>query len=352
MGMQEKLKTWPAGTPVVLESTFGWGWISDALSAAGLDPHLANSRKVAAWRDARGLAKSDRVDADLLSELWSQPSRWWEVWLAPPEVRDQREWLRYRMSLVAIQTGLKNRIHAILHRHGIVNEHSDLFGTAGRRFLSLLVGPGDITLRESARATLKGYLQLLDHVRRQIAKVTQEFRRQLVRTPEGQRLMTLPGIGQILAYTIVAEVGQIERFASGRNLAAYSLLVPRANDSAQEGEEESPKGRHVGHAGRRTLKWGWIEAAHGAVKRGGRFREIFDHRTNGGVRDKNRGYIAVARELCRVAYAMWKKETDYREDRPARPGSAILRTELSSGNGPARPPYGRCRRQRRLQTSK
>ena len=100
--LKERLRAWPEGTPVVLESTFGWGWISDELQAAKLEPHLANSRKVAAWRDARGLAKSDRVDADLLSELWSQPSRWWEVWLAPPEVREQREWLRYRMSLVAI----------------------------------------------------------------------------------------------------------------------------------------------------------------------------------------------------------------------------------------------------------
>lgn len=349
--MQEKLGTWPAGTPVILESTFGWGWISDELQAAKLEPHLANSRKVAGWRDARGLAKSDRVDADLLSELWSEPSRWWEVWLAPPEVRDQREWLRYRMSLVAIQTGLKNRIHAILHRHGIVSEHSDLFGIAGRRLLNMLAGPGDITLRESARAMLKGYLQLLDHVRRQIVRITREFRRQLVRRPEGQRLVTLPGIGQILAYTIVAEVGQIERFASGRNLAAYSLLVPRGWDSAQEGDAEPPKGRHVGHAGRRTLKWAWIEAAHGAVKRGGRFREIFDSRTNGGTRDRNRGYIAVARELCRVSYAMWTKETDYREDRPARPGATILGTELSSGKGPARAPYGRCRRKRQLQTS-
>ncbi len=350
--IREQLHAWPEGTPVILESTFGWGWISDELLEAGLDPHLANSRKVAAWRDARGLAKSDRVDADLLSELWSQPSRWWEVWLAPSEVREQREWLRYRMSLVAIQTGLKNRTHAILHRHGIVNEHADLFGAQGRRFLSFLAGPGDMRLPESARVMLKGYLQLLDHLRRQIARVTQEFRRQLVRTPEGQRLMTLPGIGQILAYTIVAEVGRIERFADGRHLAAYSLLAPRANDSARENEAEAPKGRHVGHAGRRTLKWAWIEASHGAVRRGGRFREIYDRRTNGGTRDRNRGYIAVAHELCRVAYAMWSKETDYREDRPARPGATILRTELSSGNGPARPPYGRCRRKRQLQTSK
>lgn len=350
--MRKQLQAWPEGTPVVLESTFGWGWISDELQLAKLDPHLANSRKVAGWRDARGMAKSDRIDADLLSELWSEPLRWWEVWLAPPEVREQREWLRYRMSLVAIQTSLKNRIHAITHRHGIIHEYTDLFGTHGRRFLNLLAGPGDTRLPESARAMLKGYLQLLDHIRRQIARLTREFRRQLVRTPDGQRLMTIRGIGLILAYTILAEIGRIERFANSKHLVAYSLLAPRANDSGRDDEDEdSPKGRHVGRVGRRTLKWAWIEAAHGAVRRGGRFREIFDRRTNGGTKDRNRGYIAVARELCRVAYAMLKHGTDYREDRPARPGSTIRGTELSFGNGPARPPYGRCRRKRRLQTS-
>ena len=51
---------WPAGTPVVLEGTFGWGWIADELKAAGHEPHLASSRKVAGWRKARGLAKSNR----------------------------------------------------------------------------------------------------------------------------------------------------------------------------------------------------------------------------------------------------------------------------------------------------
>ena len=341
--LREELRTWPEGTPVVLEGTFGWGWLSDELSAAGLEPHLASSRKVAAWRDARGLAKSNRTDADLLSELWSQQPRWWEVWLAPREVRSQREWLRYRMTLVRLQTGLKNRIHAILHRHGIVHGESDLFGTAGRRFLNLLVAPKDATLPESARAMLKGYLQLLDQLRRQIANVTREIRGQITRTPAGERLRTMPGIDYILSYTILAEVGRIERFRSTRHLASYSLLAPRSYDSGED-DGEAPKGRHVGHAGRRTLKWAWIEAAHGAVRKGGRFREIFDQRTDGGKRDRNRGYIAVGHELCRIAYTVWKKEVDYSETPPLRPGRGKrrrgLRRAMNVTPGRSRPGTG------------
>ena len=190
--MQRQLKTYPPGTPVVLESSFGWGWMSDALAAARLDPHLANCRKIDAWRKARGHAKSNRLDADLLSELWPQQPRWWEVYLAPREVRDQRELLRHRMGLVQIQTAIKNRIHAILHRHGILAPHSDLFGKAGRVFLNQLLVPDDTRLRQSARATLTGDLHLLATLRQELAEVLMLLRRHVAESPQARRWKTLP----------------------------------------------------------------------------------------------------------------------------------------------------------------
>lgn len=321
--LRKQLSGWPKGTPVILEATFGWGWLSDEILAAGLDPHLASSAKMAAWRKARGLAKSDRIDADLLSELWTQRPRWWEVWLAPPEVRDQREWLRYLMSLVKMQTAVKNRIHAVLHRHGIIHGFSDLFGRGGRRYLSLRIVADDAPLPESGRLTLKGHLQLLDQLRRQIASATRAFRKQVLGSSTAMRRRTLPGICWILGYTINAEIGDIKRFRSPKHLCWYSLLAPRADDSGLEPEDEdAPKGRHVGQVGRRTLKWAWIEAAHGAVCQGGRFRAIFDRYTDGGKRNRNRGYIVVAHELCRIAYVLLKKEVDYDPSAlRARPGS-------------------------------
>ena len=292
---------------------------------------------MAAWREARGIAKSNRTDADLLSELLSEKEPWWEVWLAPPEVCDQRERLRYRMSLVALQTRLKNQIHAILHRHGIVHEFSDLFGRDGRVFLQLLIAAKQATLRASAKAMLKGYLQLLDHVRRQIAGATREIRRQIIKHPEGERLRTVPGIDWILAYTILAEIGQIERFRSDKHLASYALLVPRADDSG-EPEEGAPRGRHVGKIGRRTVKWAFIEAARGGGRRGGRFRTLFDRRTHGGQKDRNRGYITVGHKLSHVVYVCWKKEIDYQENPPERPGKkSKLRKSKRSRPGMGQP---------------
>ena len=319
--LREQLRAWPVGTPVILEATFGWSWMCDELTAAGLEPHLANSTKVAGWRKARGIAKSNRTDADLLSELWRESECWWEVWLPPHEVRWRREWLRYRINLMRMQGALKNRTHAILHTYGVMHEFSDLFGAQGRRFLNMLIAPQDTRLSASARAVMKGYLQLLDHIRRQIAGVTLQFRRQQRNDSTAERMRTLPGISWILAYTILAEVGSFERFRTGRHLVKYSLLAPLADDSGDEDSNETPKGRHIGKIGRRTLKWAWIEAAHSAIRKDPRFRQIYNRRTDSGKRDRMRGLIAVARALCCTAYSMEKYQRQYQEEPPPRPGS-------------------------------
>ena len=167
---------------------------------------------------------------------------------------------------------------------------------------------------------------MLDSVRRQIAQATRRVRHQVKRHPIGERLRTIPGMDWILAYTLLAEIGWIVRFASAKHLGSYRLVVPRANDSGEE-DDETPMGRPVGLIGRRTLKWAFIEAAHGAVRHGGRFRALLDRRTDGrsplgarGKRDRNRGYIAVGHELSRVVYAVWKKGVDYTDAPPPCPG--------------------------------
>lgn len=315
------------------------------LQQAGQDPHLANCRKVAAWRDARGKAKSNKLDADLLSELWTEKERWWEIWLAPPEVRDQREWLRYRMTLVRLQTGVKNRIHATLHRHGILQPFSDLFGKKGLEFLKQLTQDSGL-LRDSTRGTLCGYLKLLAQLRQQIAAVTRELRRQVRRSPAGELWRSLPGVSFILAYTILAEVGVITRFSNGRRLSSYSLLAPVADDSGDE-DGATPLGRHVGHLGRVTLKWAFITAARGAVAKSDYFKAIFNRRSNDGERDRQRGYIAAARELSRVGYSCLKNQRRFIEQRPERPMPQAAEQRQPAAttrlNRPSRPAVRRAR---------
>jgi hypothetical protein len=204
---------------------------------------------------------------------------------------------------------------------------------AGRKFLEQLIDKEDVTLRASTKITLAGQMRLLDQLRRQIAQVTKLFRKHLIQDPVGEILRTIPGIGIILAYTIVAEVGRFERFPSFKHLCSYACLVPIAHDSGEE-DGSAPLGRHVGHAGRRTLKWAFIEAAHAAVKKDKYFRDIFNRRTSDGQRDRNRGHIAVGHHLCQVAYSCVK------QSRNSRPGKSQSQTSQASQASQSASPTG------------
>ena len=113
-----------------------------------------------------------------------------------------------------MQTQIKNRIHALLHRHGIRFEASNLFGVAGRRFLDQLVAPEDVTLREGSRKVLRNYLETLDHVRGQIAQATQWFRH-----------LSRPGTGQPDRPMVRALV--VERRPGARPLCTWAARTGR-----------------------------------------------------------------------------------------------------------------------------
>jgi len=319
--LRRVLSRWPAAAPMVMEASFGWGWLADLMKELGLRPQLSNCYKLEQMRKARGWAKTNKKDADLLSLLPYEADGWWKVWMAPPEVRDRREWMRYRASLVHIQTATKNRIWALFHRHGIQHEFSDLFGAGGRVFLAELCREGrcgEVVLLDGALWALRGLVRLLSDVRGQLARIARALHGQLERSELARRLDGIPGIGLILAHTLMAEIGCIERFASHRRLAGYSLLAPIAADTGED-DGRKPIGRHLGRRGNRTLKWSFIEAAHGAVRRGGKWRRIFDSVTAGGKRNRNDGYIKVARELVKVVFVVWSKKVAYTDSPPPRP---------------------------------
>ena len=329
--LRERLAHWPAGIPMVMEASFGWGWLSDLMAEAGLKVHLANCYKLEQMRKARGWVKTNKKDADMISLLPLEKTDWWQVWTAPRDVRNQREQMRFRADLVAVQGSVKSRIHAAFHRHGIFHNFSDLFGVEGRAFLATLClrQPEELSL-EAWRA-LQGQVLLLDHLRGQLARVAKTLHTQMVKTPLTQRLKTIPGLGLILAHVLAAEIGDIHRFKNHKALASYALLAPRADDTGEPDPAKTPQGRHLGRRGNRTLKWAMIEAAHGAVRRGGRWRILFDRVTDGGTQNRNRGYIKVARELVKVVYAVWKNETPYADTPPKRPGSKSKKTRSGMG---------------------
>jgi transposase len=325
--LRGRLAQWPVGMTAVMEASFGWGWLSDLMEESGIDVRLANCFKVEKMRQARGQVKTNDKDAALLAPLPAESSNWWEVWRAPREVRTRREWMRHRMDLVGMQTAIKCRVHAIFHRHGIFHEFSDLFGGKGRQFLSDLCegrdGQSHLLDDDGACSALRDNMEMLKELRRLLARIAVALRSELERSPQARCIQSVPGFGLILAHVVLAEIGDIKRFARSRSLANYSLLAPRCDDTGEADPGKTPIGRHLGQRGNRVLKWAFIEAAHGAVRHGGMWREMFNRVTDNGRRDRGRGYIKVARALVDVVYAVLRDQRMYQERRPHQPPDGL-----------------------------
>jgi transposase len=106
-----------------------------AARGADYDVHLAHPLRTRAIAAAR--VKTDAIDAKTLAHLL-RAGFLPEAYIAPRELRDLRELLRHRATLTRMRSAVKNRVHAILAKHGITNEHADLFGKGGREFLKTL----------------------------------------------------------------------------------------------------------------------------------------------------------------------------------------------------------------------
>ena len=122
--------------------------------------------------------------------------------------------------MVRLRTGLKNKVHALLDKLGISHQFTDLFGPAGRRFLSQL------KLRPVYQEELTNYLALVDDIECRIVAATKEIKQQLKPDPRAVLLMTIPGIGHLTAYLLLNEIGDVQRFPTPGKLCAYGGLVP------------------------------------------------------------------------------------------------------------------------------
>jgi transposase len=237
------------GEPVrgVVESINGARFVHDELVSHGWEVLVADAQKV------KGLAplacKTDRIDARVLAELSFRdlvPA----IWLPTPELRAERELVRYRLHLVKHRSTLKNRIHAALIAFGYHCPVADLFGVAGRRLLDSLEFP------EPWKGNVKASLALIDDLDQRIDEIARRLRRSGADHRYVPLLMTAPGIGWINGYSIASEIGDITRFASPTKLVGYTGLAPRVKQSGQT-DGRGPLSKH----GPRYLSWGLMEAA-------------------------------------------------------------------------------------------
>ena len=298
-----------AETDVVMEATFNWPWIADIAEEAGLRPHLAHPLR--AREMAKGMAKSDRKDAIFLGRLWLAGDIFPASYLAPPDVRRMRGLFRLMLVFVKMRTALKNGIHGQLHRLGILIEDcSDIFSKSGRRILERL------EVKEFERRQIERKLAALDDLGAHIGELEERLREDLEQDERADLLMTLPGVGDIIAYAMLSEIGEIERFPNGRALAAYAGLLPLDNESA-----EKDFGKHTGKHCNRYLRWAMIEAVTGAVKKSLRMKSLHSRVKARNKNKAGKARVAVAREILELAHLILTREVAYMETPPPRPGA-------------------------------
>ena len=177
--------------------------------AAGIDltAEVLDARKIRII--AESVCKCDRLDAKVLGE-WARSNLKLPVCYMPDDEEFAlREHLRARSDFVRMRTMLKNRVHAVLHRRGILAPTATLFTQARRTYLAQL------PLEAAGREILNRHLDMMDEMDRTITTSTASVR-VLMRRPRWAKpaalLQSMPGIGLITAMTILAELGDLNRF--------------------------------------------------------------------------------------------------------------------------------------------
>lgn len=290
------------GEPVcaVIESMTGARLVHDTLEACGWDVEIADAQKV------KGLAplacKTDKTDSLVLATL-SQRDLVPAIWLPDPAVRDQRELARFRMHLVKHKSALKCRVHSTLINFGRPCPVTDLFGLEGRELLARLDVP------EPWRSNVGASIELIDHFEDQIDRLNRRLREGHADHPYIPLLLTVPGISWVLAFTIAAEIGEIERFPNPQKLTGYTGLCPRVLQSG-DADRRGPLTKH----GPTYLRWALLEATMHALRHpaySARYQRT--KKRLGKQRGAKVAQVDIAR---RLAHAIWHMLTRNEEFAP------------------------------------
>ena len=265
--------------------TAGSGWPSCSRKP-DYDVHLAHPLRTRAIAAAR--VKTDAIDAKTLAHLL-RAGFLPEAYIAPRELRDLRELLRHRATLTRMRSAVKNRVHAILAKHGIPREHADLFGKGGREFLATL------QLRDAPRRRLDSLIALICDFDREIEQTTAEIEQRAKADDRVDVLCQIRGVGRYTAMLIIAEIGDITRFPTARHLWSWAGLTPSVRSS-----DGKARLGHISRQGSPALRWALVEAAQKITTGSGPLREKFERIAK--RRGRKIAKVAIAREILTLAY--------------------------------------------------
>jgi len=263
-----------------------------------LDEHLGvtlvNPSKNRVIADAT--VKTDRIDAKRLAHML-RADMLAESYVPSDEIRELRDLVRTRKSLVEERTAEKNRVRAVLKRTDNAYD-SELFGPTGREFLA------ELSLSTADRTIVEAHLSVIDEYNAQIDRLEDLIEQKVLESPAAQRLLSIPGVGQSTAALIVAEVGEIERFDRHEELVSYAGLDPMIHQSGETEVQGS-----ISKEGSAPLRWALVQCAHVSVSYDdylGNFYTRLKQRKNHQI-----AIVATARKLLVSIFYMLKRQETY-----------------------------------------
>jgi transposase len=271
---------------VAVESTFNWYWLVDGLQASQFPVQLANPAKIQQYS---GLKRTgDQSDALWLAEmlrLGILPTGY----IYPKQQRAVRDMARRRMLVVQQAT------RTLLSLQSMVTRHTGQT-VCGR-------GLEDWTRVELTEAfpeaasqeTVAALLELLQEQRRIQRALEKNVLARVKLDGAWERLLSLPGVGNILGLTIMLETGPIERFASAGDYASYCRAVDSRCDS-----NGTKKGENNRKNGNKYLAWAFVEAANYAARYNARAQAWLARKTARTLR-----VVAVKALACKLAKAAY-----------------------------------------------
>jgi transposase len=247
---------------------------------------------------AQAKVKTDKVDAWVLAHLLRcdfLP----RVWQPDEGTQRLRHLSSRRASLVGMQTGIKNRLHALLHQRLLRPPKDELFGKAGLAWLQT------VSLDEAGRQAIDSELRLLQALKEEIGRLDEALARTAYPSEPVKLLMTLPGVNVTVAIAVLSALGDLSRFRTPDQAASYLGLAPSTKQSAERCYHGP-----ITKAGNGQARWLLVQAAQQVGRHPGPLGHFF--RKLAKKKNRNVAVVAVARKLVVIAWHMLTKNEPYR----------------------------------------
>lgn len=299
-------RNYPGGVyHLVYESGFSGFSTHYAFKDLGVDCIVTHAADVPVTQKDR-VTKSDRVDSARLAKAL-QDGDLRPLYIHRRENLDDRSLIRYRLMLISGCCAYKSRIKHLLHNNGVEYPESLAHPSShwSRRFIGWL--KTGVRLLSESRVTLDRLIEEVEYLRRRLLE-TNRLIRAMAASPKYARdygnLVSIPGIGCVVAMTLLTETGDTGRFHNERAFASYLGLVPvmQASGAHEYVGEKTFRGNR--HLGPKIIEASWIAVRHDptlAAKFGDLCKRM----------NKNEAIVRIARKLSNIIYSILKNGERY-----------------------------------------